>query len=193
MIEMKVAGLALDATNRSPIVLLQDSSGRRQVPIWIDHAQAHNILSGIQGKRPEHPLTHDLMLDLLKAGGLDLERVIIHGIEKNRFQAVLKLRANCKPSTQEHASSTSTIEIDARPSDAIALSVRSNCSLWMLERVVADASIPVDADADQQDQDEFRQFINEISPADIVNHLEAKKPSIDQTSESSDHDPDDKK
>ena len=57
MVEMRVAGIALDAASRSPIVLLRDPSGRRQVPIWIDQAQAQNILAGLEGERPPRPLS----------------------------------------------------------------------------------------------------------------------------------------
>ena len=58
MVEMSVAGIALDASSRTPIVLLRDPSGRRQVPIWIDQAQAHNIMAGLQGDSPPRPLSH---------------------------------------------------------------------------------------------------------------------------------------
>ena len=95
MVEMAVAGIALDAASRSPIVLLRDPSGRRQVPIWIDQAQAQNILAGFEEERPPRPLSHDLMASLLSAGGLNLERVVIHTIEDSTFRAVLRLQ---KPS-----------------------------------------------------------------------------------------------
>ena len=77
---MSIAGLALDAASRSPIVLLRDPSGRRQVPIWIDHAQAHNILNGIQNPYPLRPLSHDLMVSILKAGNLEVQKIIIHSL-----------------------------------------------------------------------------------------------------------------
>ena len=99
MVEMTVAGLALDASNRSPIVLLRDLSGRRQVPIWIDNEQAHNIVAGLQPSQPNRPLTHDLMASLIKVGGLDLDRVIINAIEQRNFQAILcssKLIKTCR-------------------------------------------------------------------------------------------------
>ncbi len=172
MVEMSVAGLALDASSRNPIILLRDPSGRRQVPIWIDHAQAHNIMIGFQEKNPQRPLSHDLMIALLEAGRLKLERVIIHSIEANAFQAVLKIRNI----PEENASGTleKIIEIEARPSDAIALAIRAKCGIWMLESVVAEAAIPVDLNADEEDQDQFRKFIDEVSPAALIRHLEKK-------------------
>ena len=64
VVEMSVAGLALDASTRSPIVLLRDLSGHRQIPIWIDHAQARHIMAGIKSLETNIPLSHDLMISL---------------------------------------------------------------------------------------------------------------------------------
>ena len=167
MVEMSVAGIALDAASRSPIVLLRDPSGRRQVPIWIDQAQAQNILAGINGVRPPRPLSHDLMVTLMEAGGLSLEKVIIHAIEDNTFRAVLKVMG----------AEGVTHELDSRPSDAIALALRTGSGIWMLEEVVADASIPVNAEADAEDQEDFRRFLDRTSPAELIRHLAKAAPS----------------
>jgi uncharacterized protein len=166
MVEMRVAGIALDAASRSPIVLLRDPSGRRQVPIWIDQAQAQNILAGLSDDIPPRPLSHDLMARLLEIGGLSLERVIIHTIEDNTFRAVLKL---------SDAGGAST-DLDARPSDAIALALRTGSGIWMLEEVVADASIPVDAEADAEDAADFRRFLDAVSPAELVRQIGKAQP-----------------
>ena len=166
MVEMRVAGIALDAASRSPIVLLRDPSGRRQVPIWIDQAQAQNILAGLNNEPPPRPLSHDLMARLLTAGGLTLERVIIHAIEDNTFRAVLKLSGAAEGSG----------ELDARPSDAIALALRTGSAIWMLEEVVADASIPVDAEADAEDAADFRRFLDAVSPAELVRQIRRAQP-----------------
>jgi bifunctional DNase/RNase len=171
MVEMSVAGIALDAASRSPIVLLRDPSGRRQVPIWIDQAQAQNILAGVAEAPPPRPLSHDLMVSLLQAAELDLERVIIHAIEDNTFRAVLKLSRQGDAEGGEPL-----LEVDARPSDAIALAVRTGSPIWMLEEVVADASIPVDAEADAEDSNEFRRFLDSVSPAELVRHLSKAQP-----------------
>jgi hypothetical protein len=161
MVEMRVAGIALDAASRSPIVLLRDPSGRRQVPIWIDQAQAQNIMAGLSETPPPRPLSHDLMAALMSAGGLSLERVIITTIEDATFRAVLKLSAT----------DGETHELDARPSDAIALALRTGSGIWMLEEVVASASIPVDAEADAEDDADFRRFLERISPAELVRQI----------------------
>ena len=161
MVEMRVAGIALDAASRSPIVLLRDPSGRRQVPIWIDQAQAQNIMAGLSEQPPPRPLSHDLMAQLLEAGGLTLERVIIHAIEDSTFRAVLKL---------SHGEGEA-LELDARPSDAIALALRTGSGIWMLEEVVADAAIPVDAEADAEDDADFRRFLDQVSPAELVRQI----------------------
>ena len=181
---MHVAGIGLDAASRSPIVLLRDASGRRQVPIWIDQAQAQNILAGLRDEAPSRPLSHDLMVSLLEAGGLRLDRVIIHTIEASTFRAVLKLsQAAGDGAAEEAAKAAARLELDARPSDAIALALRTGSSIWMLEEVVADASIPVDAEADAEDQDNFRRFLDSTSPAELVRHLKQSHPEGEQGGE----------
>jgi hypothetical protein len=101
------------------------------------------------------------MVRLLEAGGLQLERVVIHTIEDSTFRAVLKLRRG----------EEEPLELDARPSDAIALALRTGSGIWMLEEVVADASIPVNAEADAEDQEDFRRFLDRTSPAELIRHL----------------------
>ena len=198
MVEMSVAGIALDAASRTPIVLLRDPSGRRQVPIWIDQSQAHNIMAGLQGTEPIRPLSHDLMATLLVAGGLTLDRVIVHAIEDSTFHAVLKLVSRTEevePQADEDTSEmtcedSDVLDIDARPSDAIALAVRTGSSIWMLEEVVAEASIPVDAEADAEDQSAFNRFVDDLSPAALVRHLRDRRDQgQDDTSDASDDSP----
>ena len=185
---MSVAGIALDASSRSPIVLLRDPSRSRQVPIWIDQAQAPNIMAGLNDTPQPRPLSHDLMAALLEAGGLQLERVIIHAIEDSTFRAVLRLCDSDQISDVSAGEATGEeveagldtdddlLEIDARPSDAIALAIRTGSSIWMLEEVVAEASIAVDAEADAEDRDEFRRFLDKINPAALGRHLESRQP-----------------
>lgn len=194
---MSVAGIALDASSRSPIVLLRDPSRSRQVPIWIDQAQAHNIMAGLNDTPQPRPLSHDLMAELLDAGGLRLERVIIHAIEDSTFRAVLRLCESDHDTVASIADELETageedanlLEIDARPSDAIALAIRTGSSIWMLEEVVAEASIAVDAEADAEDRDEFRRFLDGISPAALGRHLESRRPGDPRDTQGDTQDP----
>ena len=157
MIEMRVAGIALDAVNRSPIVLLKDGTDRRALPIYINQDQAKAIIGALENQKPPRPLTHDLIANLLQVWEMTLERVIIHSIQEGTFYAILSVR-------QGEAKK----EIDARPSDAIAIALRTNTPIWVMEEVVADASIPVDRDADEAEQRAFREFLANLRPQDLI-------------------------
>jgi uncharacterized protein len=166
MIEMNVAGIALDATTRVPIVLLKDSTERRALPIWIGQNEARAILSVLENQSPPRPMTHDLLGNCLTTLGVTLDRVIIHALEDNTFFAVLTLKQGDK-----------TERLDARPSDAIALALRMNAPIWVMEEVVADASIPVDQEADEEERQAFRDFIDNIRPEDFSQSLGGGEPS----------------
>ncbi|BFM38954.1 bifunctional nuclease family protein [Synechocystis sp. LKSZ1] len=157
MIEMKVAGIALDAVTRSPIVLLKDGSDRRALPIYIGQDQARAIIGALENQKPTRPLTHDLIVNLFQAWDLVLDRIIIHSLQDNTFYAVL-----CLEQGQIKK------EIDCRPSDAIAIALRLNTPIWVMEEVIADASIPVDRDADEEERQAFRDFISNLRPEDLI-------------------------
>lgn len=157
MIEMKVAGIALDAATRSPIVLLRDAAERRALPIYIGQDQAKSIISALENHTPPRPLTHDLMVNILQEWNMTLERIIIHSLQDNTFYAVLTVRQGEVKK-----------DIDARPSDAIALALRTNSPIWVMEEVIADASIPVDRDADEAERRAFREFIAKLRPEDFT-------------------------
>lgn len=156
MIEMKVAGIALDAVSRSPVVLLRDTADRRALPIYIGPDQAKSIIGALENQTSPRPLTHDLLVNLLDEWSMVLERVVIHSLKENTFYALLTL-----------SKGEDKREIDARPSDAIAVALRVNAPIWVMEEVVADASIPVDRDADEAEKEAFREFVNKLSPGDF--------------------------
>ncbi len=157
MIEMKVAGIALDAVTRSPIVLLKDGSDRRALPIYIGQDQAKAIIGALENQKPPRPLTHDLIINLFVTWEVTVDRIIIHSLQDNTFYAVICLRQG---ETKK--------ELDCRPSDAIAIALRTGCSIWVMEEVVADASIPVDRDADEEERRAFRDFIANLRPEDLI-------------------------
>lgn len=157
MIKMKVAGIALDAATRSPIVLLRDATERRALPIYIGQDQAKAIIGALETQKPPRPFTHDLMINLLEAWNLTLEKVIIHSLQDSTFYAVLIV-----------AQGDVKKELDARPSDAIALALRTNASIWVMEEVILEASIPVDREADEAERRAFREFISQLRPEDLI-------------------------
>ncbi len=157
MIEMKVAGIALDAATRSPIVLLKDSSGRRALPIYIGQEQAKAIIGALEQQKPPRPLTHDLIVNCFEAWEMNLEKIIIHSLQDNTFYAVLCLVQGDKRK-----------EIDCRPSDAIAIALRTGSPVWVMEEVIADASIPVDRDADEEERRAFKEFLANLRPEDLI-------------------------
>jgi bifunctional DNase/RNase len=157
MIEMRVAGIALDAVSRSPIVLLKDGSERRALPIYIGQDQAKSIIGAIENHKPPRPLTHDLMVNLFNTWGLSLDKIIIHSLQDNTFYAVLCM----------HQGKTKK-EIDCRPSDAISIALRMNSPIWVMEEVIADASIPVDREADEEERQAFRDFVEKLRPEDLI-------------------------
>ncbi|BBD53672.1 MULTISPECIES: bifunctional nuclease family protein [Planktothrix] len=164
MIEMKVAGIALDAATRSPIILLRDAVERRALPIYVGQDQAKSILGALENHKPPRPLTHDLFVNLLETWDMTLEKIIIHSLQDSTFYAVLIVRQG-----------EIRKEIDARPSDAIAIALRTDSSIWVMEEVIADASIPVDRDADEAERRAFRDFISNLSPSDLIKRSELNK------------------
>lgn len=157
MIEMNVAGIALDAVSRSPIVLLKDNLDRRALPIYIGQEQAKAIIAALEGQKPPRPLTHDLIESIFDVWSLQLEKVIIHSLQDNTFYAVLCLQQGDVKK-----------EIDCRPSDAIAIALRTESPIWVVEEVIADASIPVNREADEEERKAFKEFLSNLSPEDLI-------------------------
>jgi hypothetical protein len=98
-----------------------------------------------------------LIVSILEEWDMVLEKVIIHSLQKDTFYASLILKQG-----EIHK------EIDARPSDAIAVALRTNTPIWVMEEVVADASIPVDRDADEAEREAFREFVSNLRPEDLI-------------------------
>lgn len=157
MIEMMVAGIAIDGGTRNPVILLRDASQRRQLPIFISAEQSRTIRSVLEGEKTARPMTHDLIVNLMSAWEVDLQRVVIHSLRDSTFYAVMTVGRGKKKK-----------EIDARPSDAIAVALRVNAPIWVMEEVILDAAMPVDQAADAAESKAFRAFVSDISPADFA-------------------------
>src|SRR5574344_819588 len=112
MIEMKVMGIALDTRTGSPIVVLHDKENRKVLPIWIGSAEASAIIRKIENLAVARPMTHDVILEIIEKAGYNLERIEINDVEKETYFATLFLEKDGE-----------FLEIDSRPSDAIAVAI----------------------------------------------------------------------
>jgi len=135
MLQLRVDRVAMEVGGEQGVVILKDIDGRRVLPIWIGMLEATSIAMEMEGIKPARPLTHDLiksMLDTLKA---EVCMVIIHDLKDSTFfgQVVLKSQGD-------------TIEIDSRPSDAIALALRTNAPIFVSEQVMNDAGLAANED-----------------------------------------------
>ncbi len=159
MIEMKVSGIVLDPQSRSPIVVLRDLPERRALMIWIGPPEANAIMLAIENVPLARPATHDLFVSALTQLGNKVNSVMVNRMEDNTFFAALKI-TNGK---------NKAIEIDSRPSDAIAIALRTESPIYVAEEVMASSSIPINPAQEEQDAKDFRDFIQTIKPSDFLN------------------------
>ena len=156
MIEMKVMGIALDTRTGSPIVVLHDKDNRRALPIWIGSAEASAIIRKIENLTVVRPMTHDLIPDIIEKTGFKLDRVEINDVEEETYYAKLLLTKD-----------NETVEIDSRPSDAIAIAIRVDAPIYVSANVLASGSVSTDSAKDEEEAQEFKQFVQSIKPSDF--------------------------
>lgn len=157
MIEMRVMGIALDTRTGSPIVVLHDKENRKALPIWIGSAEASAIIRKIENISVARPMTHDLILDIVKKTKYRLDRVEIHDVEKETYFASIVI-------VDKDGGET---EIDSRPSDAIAVALRVDAPIFVSAKVLASGSVSTDSAKDEEESKEFKDFIQSVKPSDF--------------------------
>jgi bifunctional DNase/RNase len=150
--EVDVIGVRVEMPSNNPIVLLREVSGDRYLPIWIGAVEATAIAFAQQGVVPPRPLTHDLIKDLLNATGNDLTEVRITEMKDGIFYAVLVFESG--------------VEVSARPSDSIALALRTGSKIVCAEDVLDEAGLEV-PDEQEDEVEKFREFLDHVSPEDF--------------------------
>ena len=150
--ELDVVGVRVEMPSNQPIVLLKEADGERYLPIWIGAVEATAIAYAQQGVVPPRPLTHDLIKDLLKAAGQELAQVRITSLQDGVFYAELVF--------------TSGLEVSARPSDAIAIALRTGSPIFGAEAVLEEAGISI-PDEQEDEVEKFREFLDSVSPEDF--------------------------
>ncbi len=164
MIEMHLGGLGFDPKNMSPIVLLKDGEERNFLPIWIGMFEAAAIAMELQEFNPPRPMTHDLLTKMISTLKAEIKKVVISEIVDNTFYAIIELTPK---------GSEKPVKIDARPSDAIAVAVRTKSAIFVSESVMMKAKM-VNAEKDEEETESFKTFIDNINPDDFSKYLDAR-------------------
>ena len=153
--KMEVVGVRVEMPTNQPIVLLKETQGDRYLPIWIGPVEATAIAFAQQGMVPARPLTHDLFRDVLEAMEVQLQTVNITALRDGIFFADL-IFSNGK-------------EVSARPSDSIALALRTGAAIYASEEVLDEAgvAIPEEPEDNETEVEKFREFLDTISPEDF--------------------------
>jgi bifunctional DNase/RNase len=160
MQEMVIYGVSFDMVGKQPIVLLKTVDSNKFLPIWIGHPEAAAILMKLQGASTPRPMTHDLLCDML--GELDTRctKVSVTELRDNTFFASITLAVD----------GGTEIEIDSRPSDALAIAVRSGAPIFAAEDVIAESAIEFEHEVENEDEvvEKFKDFLDQVTPEDFA-------------------------
>ncbi|HMR95673.1 MAG TPA: bifunctional nuclease family protein [Microthrixaceae bacterium] len=162
MIELELVAVRVELPSNTPVLVLRELAGRRrQLAIFIGNPEATAIAFALEGVDTPRPLTHDLFCDVLDGLGTSLERVVITELRETTYYADLHLSSEDGPVT-----------VSSRPSDAVALAVRTGCPIFSEETVLDEAGFVEEVDDEDVDDDEvveeFRHFIDNVSPDDFA-------------------------
>jgi bifunctional DNase/RNase len=179
---MTLYGVSFEPIGKQPIVLLKTVDEDRFLPIWIGHPEAAAILMKLQGASPPRPMTHDLLTEVVSELKGEIVKVTVTELRENTYFA----RITIVQDGQE-------VEIDSRPSDAIALAVRCEAQIFATDDVVDESGIEFQAGDDEQvslvtassladlDPEEFRRFIETVTPEEFATSLEEAFDELDET------------
>jgi len=155
MRQMKVDKLGVDLLTHDPVVILKDLEGKRYLPILIGPFEATAIALALEGTQVPRPLSHDLMRVMLESLHAKLEQIVIHDIKDSTFFAKLVVKTNGE-----------TQEIDARPSDCIALALRMQAPIYVTDKIALEETV-ADKKAEAEETARFRKFIDDLKPSDF--------------------------
>ena len=155
VIRVFVQGLTIDSASNSPILILKEMEGERTLPIWIGLLEATAIASELENVSFSRPMTHDLMRNLLEALGRSVSRVEVVDLRDNTFYALIHLLG-----------SEGEISIDARPSDAIALALRTEAPIYVAEKVLERSGLSVKS-SDEDAEEKWKEILESMDPDDF--------------------------
>jgi bifunctional DNase/RNase len=157
---MSIYGINLDLFSSSPIVILKVEDENRYLPIWIGQPEARSILMKLQNQEFSRPLTHDLAVNLVAELGGSMEKVTVTELRDSTFFATISVQIDGR-----------TVEIDSRPSDAIALAVRAGAEIFAADDVIEEAAVVFEEAMEEAPEEEvvdkFKDWMNRVSPEDF--------------------------
>lgn len=153
-IEMKIRGLMMDPSTNMPIVVLKDVGSDTLLPIWVGLYEANAIALEVEKITPPRPMTHDLLRNLIHGLNSRVQKVVITELKDDTFYAVIWMEQDGE-----------TVSLDARPSDALALALRSDCPIYVSEQVIQSARIT--PSADQASSEEMRRWLENLNDEDL--------------------------
>jgi bifunctional DNase/RNase len=157
---MTIYGVSFDMVGKQPIVLLKTVDGNKFLPIWIGHPEAAAILMKLQGASTPRPMTHDLLSDVLDQMEAKCEKVSVTELRDNTFFASITISMN-----------GSELEIDSRPSDALALAVRTSAPIFAADDVIEESAIEFEGEEvedTEQVVEKFKDFLDNVTPEDFA-------------------------
>ena len=154
-IEMTIKGLMVDPITNSPIVILRDREGQRVLPIWVGIFEANAIALQIENISTPRPMTHDLLRNVIQDLKASVQKVVVCDLQENTFYALIYLVLD-----------GDTVAIDARPSDAIALALRTRAPIFV-EDTVLDNAKTVDFTSEKSDTDRLHKWLESLDPDDF--------------------------
>ena len=159
MHEMVIYGVSFDLVGKQPIVLLKTQDGNKFLPIWIGHSEAAAILMKLQNQATPRPMTHDLFTDVLAQLDARVVRVTVTELRESTFFAQITVQQD-----------GSEIEIDSRPSDAIALAIRVDAPIFAAADVIDESAIEFEGEEVNEEEmvDEFKKFLDRVSPDEFA-------------------------
>ena len=154
-IEMTIKGLMVDPITNTPIVILRDKDGQKVLPIWVGIFEANAIALQIENVTTPRPMTHDLLRNVIHDLNATVQKIVVCDLQENTFYALIYLALN-----------GDTLTIDARPSDAIALALRTRAPIFVEETVIDNAK-PFDVGADKPDAERLHKWLESLDPDDL--------------------------
>jgi uncharacterized protein len=157
--EMVIYGVSFDMVGKQPIVLLKTAEGNRFLPIWIGHPEAAAILMKLQGAATPRPMTHDLVTEILSQLDAQVVRITVTELRENTFFAEITVQQD-----------GSEIQIDSRPSDAIALAIRAEAPIFAADDVIEESAIEFEGEDVDEEQivAEFKSFLDQVTPEEFA-------------------------